>query len=203
MLLLATLAFADDAVPTGHIKVETTQEEVVVSVIEAKHTVATSYGTAYGVTTRDVCMAPCEFDMPVGLHEIVVGGTKYRAVAKKIDVRDGSEIVLGAKMGSAGLAGGGVLLFSVAGSLLLTGGLFYAMDSGMGEYRLLDEGTELALIGIGAAGTAGGIGMMVASKSRVDTISSTQGTTSGGSDAGADNGAPSDTVVGVSWSGGF
>lgn len=172
---------------TVSVHLESNGEESTLSVVEATHSIATSYGSAFGVTSRTLCLAPCDVEMPAGLYTFMVGGKGKVGVSKLIELKPGVDVSIDAKLGSAGLKYGGFMLLTVVGvPALLTGPMFVFLADELGDPGF--GSTGWILTGVGVAGTAGGIAMLVGSNSKLEVNKTAAGGGGGTIDGGADSG---------------
>lgn len=155
------------------VHIQATYPNVHITRVEQVISVYTSRGSATGIVTRNLCTSPCD--------EIIDGrrGTEFFFTAPgmvpsapfQLSQYDG-EVEARVRGGSMGKRIGGVLVTSLGGALLLSGALFLALESSTSG--ILEEKPNYVpggvMLGAGILGTAGGIYMIVTSKTTFDII---------------------------------
>ncbi|AKU96024.1 hypothetical protein AKJ09_02688 [Labilithrix luteola] len=128
--------------------------------------ISTARGTATGAgeAWEDVCVSPCDAQVPKN-QTVRVAGDGVTPSANFVLQRDAK---LDAKTGSAGLRVGGIWLTSLGLTAALTGGLLLALNrDGVDGEPMFSPTLTYGLLGGGALVTGGGIAMIASSGTSV------------------------------------
>lgn len=167
VLLLAVaegVASADDAA-SATVVMRSPNTDVTVGYVTGRATAVASNGVvAEGIEWKDVCIAPCSFQLPSGLHEITVTGPGYVGGIERFQLRPGENRLV-ARPGSAYVRVGGILLGSLGLAAAVTGGTFMLLPKeGTNDFQ--SWALPLLLGGLGATGV--GVAMMVMSSTSIE-----------------------------------
>jgi len=134
-------------------------------------------GFAEGMSWKDLCQAPCEFELEPGLHELMVKGDGLVPVVRQFNLVAGDQYFV-AKPGSRGLRMGGVTLASLGFGAITLATVIWLLprtDTDYDPATMTFTETErprpgwvLPVLLGGVAATGLGIGMYVASGSSLD-----------------------------------
>jgi hypothetical protein len=170
----STPARADDDEPPAApatIHVTSQSPDVTVGYVTEHATAVGSNGTvAVGVAWKDVCVAPCQFKLPSGLHELVATGPGYVGRTERVELRPGpNRFVI--KPGSSLVRWGGYLLGGAGLTALVTGITFAAMGvstvDSKGNITRTTPGWAAPLAVAGGVAAGGGIAMIVLSSTSI------------------------------------
>jgi hypothetical protein len=152
----------------AEVTVQSTGEAVTIAKVTDRMA-ATGYGvggtvTVLGVAWKDLCMSPCTFKIDPGMHELMVYGPGVTGTSEKFDLRSGKH-QLQVKPGSSALSTGGTWVFALGLAAFVTGATFLIIDAD--EY-----GWALPVTIGGAAGTGGGLAMMMLGRTSFEQVGS-------------------------------
>lgn len=170
---------------SARVHVRATKSGVIVARITQRMVVAGSGGIAEGIAWKDLCIAPCEFEIEPGLHEIMVKGEGHLPAVRQFNLAPGDQYLV-AKPGSRGFRLVGVMAVSLGLGAMVLGGLFMALpprDKFNATTLEFEEGSKpgwalpVLLGGVGLTGL--GIGMVMVGGSSLDQESGPQQSSGG------------------------
>jgi len=176
LLTVSTGARADEPdepeAPPVKVTVRTSASDVTIGYVTHRAAAVASNGTsAMAVAWKDVCVAPCEFKLPAGLHELVATGPGYVGGTEKVDLRPGGDNRFVVKPGSSAMRWGGWGLALVGLSALTLGVASAAVGSdsvdSKGNMVHSTPGWALPLAIAGGLAAGGGISMIVLSSTSI------------------------------------
>jgi hypothetical protein len=178
------------------VTVRSAEPGLVVGYITGRAYAAASNGAAIGaVMWKDVCTAPCSFQLPVGFQEIVAHGPGYVGASQEVDLQPGDNARFVVRPGSAGVRYGGWVLATLGLTAAITAATFAAVGTtsfdANGNETHSTPGWCIPTLIAGGLATGGGIAMIV--------MSSTSITREGEGESTASRGR----FLGVSYSGKF
>jgi hypothetical protein len=170
ILTISANSFADEA-PAATVAVRSNSPEVTIGyVTEHAAAFASNGAAAMGVAWKDVCIAPCEFKLPAGLHELTATGPGYVGAMERVQLEPGTNRFV-VKPGSAALRIGGYTLAVLGLSALVTGITFAAIGlpstDANGNSTTTTPSWAVPMVVAGLAGAAGGITMVVFSSTSI------------------------------------
>ncbi len=128
-----------------------------------------------GVAWKDVCIAPCQFQLPSGLHELVVTGPGYVGRTERFDLQPGTNKFV-VKPGSSLVRWGGWTLAILGVSALVAGVTYAAIGTpstdSHGNVTTSTPGWAIPVAVAGGAAVAGGLTMVVLSGTSIQRESS-------------------------------
>jgi hypothetical protein len=157
--------------PPAKVTVRTDASEVTIGYVTHRAAAVASNGTsAMAVAWKDVCIAPCEFKLPSGLHELVATGPGYVGGTEKVQLSPGDNHFV-VKPGSSAMRWGGWGLAIVGLSVLTLGVASAAVGSdsvdSKGNMTHSTPGWALPLAIAGGLAAGGGITMIVMSSTSI------------------------------------
>jgi hypothetical protein len=178
------------------VSVRSAEPGLVVGYITGRAFAAASNGAVIGaVMWKDVCTAPCSFQLPVGFQEIVAHGPGYVGASQEVDLQPGDNARFVVRPGSAAVRIGGWLLTTLGLTAVLTAATFAAIGTtsvdSAGNVTHSTPGWAIPTLVAGGAGAVGGIAMIVMSSTSINREGEGEPTASGG------------RYVGMSYSGKF
>jgi hypothetical protein len=119
-------ARADDepSAPNATVRVRTDSSDVTVGYATGRAFAVGSGGAALAIGWKDVCIAPCEFQLSSGLHELVATGPGYLTGIGKFELKPGVNRFV-VRTGSTAMRWGGWGLL-LGGAVAATYGITYA-----------------------------------------------------------------------------
>jgi len=161
----------DPPAPPATIHVSSQSPDVTIGYVTERATAVASNGAvAMGVAWKDVCVAPCQFKLPSGLHELVATGPGYVGRTERFELRPGPNRFV-VKPGSSLLRWGGYLLSGAGLTALVTGITFAAMGvtsvDSQGNMTKTTPGWATPLAVAGGIAAGGGIAMVVLSSTSI------------------------------------
>ncbi|HEY3821639.1 MAG TPA: hypothetical protein VGL81_30945 [Polyangiaceae bacterium] len=178
LLTLSNQASADDDAvipasgPPAKVAVRTDASDVTIGYVTRRAAAIASNGaSAIGVEWKDVCVAPCEFQLPAGLHELVATGPGYVGATEKVQLRPGDNHFV-VKPGSSIMRWGGWTLAALGLSALAAGITFAAMgtssvDATTGNVTHSTPSWAVPLAIAGGLAAGGGLSMVVLSSTSI------------------------------------
>jgi hypothetical protein len=178
------------------VTVRSAEPGLVVGYITGRAFAAASNGATIGaVMWKDVCTAPCSFQLPVGFQEIVAHGPGYVGASQEVDLQAGDNARFVVRPGSAAVRIGGWVLTTLGLTAAITAATFAAIGTtsidSSGNVTHSTPGWAIPTLIAGGLGTAGGITMIVLSSTSINREGEAEPTASSG------------RYVGVSYSGKF
>jgi len=159
------------AVPQARVHVRSTKSGLVVARITERMFVSGAGGSAAGIAWKDICMAPCQFELEPGLHELMLKGEGHTPLVRQLNLVPGDQYFV-AKPGSMSLRFGGYGIATIGLTAALFGGLYLLLPQA-DEYNTMTNQFEepeprrwpLPILLGGLAVTGIGIGMFMAARS--------------------------------------
>lgn len=178
------------------VTVRSAEPGLVVGYITGRGFAAASNGTTIGaVMWKDVCTAPCSFQLPVGFQEIVAHGPGYVGASQEVDLQPGDNARFVVRPGSAGVRIGGWLLTTLGLTAAVTAATFAAIGTtsfdANGNETHSTPGWCIPTLIAGGLATGGGIAMIIMSSTSINREGEGESTASRG------------RFLGVSYSGKF
>jgi hypothetical protein len=161
-----------DANAKATVTVRAAEPGVIVGYITERAYAAASNGTAIGaVMWKDVCTAPCSFQLPVGFQEIVAHGPGYVGASEQVDLEPGDNARFVVRPGSAGVRIGGWVLATLGLTAAITAATFAAIGTtsfdANGNETHSTPGWAIPTLIAGGLATGGGIAMIVMSSTSI------------------------------------
>jgi hypothetical protein len=166
----------DGSTPTKRgmprVHVEGDYQDIEIRRVGASIAVHTSSGSAYGVFTQSVCTRPCDeiIDGRHGAQFYFAGSGMVSSAPFSLGSYRG-DVLARVNGGSAAARVGGIITLSIGGVLMLTGGLGVAIGD---DRSFLSPGKGAVMLGVGAAAIAGGIVLIVTSKTSFEIVPGTR-----------------------------
>jgi hypothetical protein len=167
-------AFADETssdAPAAKVAVRSDSADVTIGyVTEHAAAVASNGASAVGVAWKDVCVAPCEFKLPAGLHELVATGPGYVGGSERVQLRPGENHFV-VKPGSSWMRLGGWTLAAAGLTALALGVTFAAVampsTDAKGNVTTSTPSWAVPVAIAGGVATAGGLTMVFTSSTSI------------------------------------
>jgi len=157
--------------PQARVHVRSTKTGLVVARITERMFVVGAGGSVSGIAWKDICMAPCEFQLEPGLHELMLKGEGHTPLVTQLNLVQGDQYFV-ARPGSSGLRFGGYTFAVLGLTVAVTGAVFLFLPQ-TDEFNLATMMFEkpeprkwplpLLLGGLGVTGI--GIGMFIEGRS--------------------------------------
>ncbi len=153
-----------------HLNFSATQPGVTIGLANDNNISASSqYGNFAFTQTqvKDLCIAPCSVDLPVGVHNLIAYGEKVEPIRHKVDLRPGSTRNLSVKPRPAWVSRTAVSLQGLGATTALVGASLWGTSalisgSGGGAPGLTRAGVGMTVAG--GLGLLGGIGIKLGTK---------------------------------------
>ena len=173
----AARASAQDAPAQATVSVRSPYPDVTIGYVTERATAVVSNGAyAVGMAWRDVCIAPCTFQLPQGLHELVASGPGYVSGSRRVELEPGNNHFV-VRPGSAVVRIGGAALVTLGVVALALGVTFYFVGvshtDNQGNITSSPPSWALPLAVTGGVATAGGIAMVAMSSTSIETEGTT------------------------------
>jgi hypothetical protein len=161
-----------DANAKATVTVRAAEPGVIVGYITEHAYAAASNGTVIGaVSWKDVCTAPCSFQLPVGFQEIVAHGPGYVGASQQVDLEPGDNARFVVRPGSAGVRIGGWVLATLGLTAAITAATFAAIGTtsfdANGNETHSTPGWAIPTLIAGGLATGGGIAMIIMSSTSI------------------------------------
>jgi hypothetical protein len=150
--------------------IRSTRPNVTIGQVLARHTfntfstvfvgpnVITTPAVASGLSWRNLCVTPCRLELPLGRHELYVGGESYRKKVVEVDVTAANDNHFVAKPGDLGLWVFGLIVLCGGLASFVTGLTALMIGQHSGDTYGFDTVTHPAWMwGITIGGVAGAI----------------------------------------------
>lgn len=183
--LISSPAVADEPVPLAHaeppspaggfppspssprgatVHIRATDGNVLVSRVTDRMMASSGGYTAVGISWKPICMAPCEFNLEPGFHELMISGEGHTPLVRQLQVASGDTYLV-ADPGSLSLRYGGYVIASFGLAAVALGAVYYFMPDFDADGEEVRRGWEIPMMIGGVAGTGLGVGMMMYGRS--------------------------------------
>jgi hypothetical protein len=154
--------------PPATVSVRSAHPGVIIGYVTSRGVAAANNGVvAAAVTWKNICTAPCSFQLPSGFQELVASGPGYMPASEQVELTPGSTSRFVVRPGSALVHWGGWTLTALGLTAAILGGTFAAIgttsfdSAGNEQHSVPDWAIPTAIAG--GVAMAGGIAMIAMS----------------------------------------